>query len=932
MRKNPFARLYKISIPSAIFISLPVFALIVWIIFSSFLDFKRYMSRVDEINPYAAIPLTTDTMHLYIKNRLKRIFIRSTAPDMPRNDNLPVFQIAIAPECLSELNSNLPKSGKNNYYKAYIKYKNRSYSVKLRYVGDNNWHWLYPKKSFKIKTKRTKLIKGQRRINIKIPRWLWLLNEPVSSDLARECGLVAPRVFPVKLVLNNVYMGLYFFQDPIDESVLRRYKLMPGSVYSGDFAEKDPMTGVSTLWKDSRKWEKDASRSSDQKDYRNDIQSLIFAVNNMDLKIFYKYCKDHIDNKSYAKYISLDNIIGCQHHDFAHNHKIYFDPYKGKFVPIYWDVGELGIASPKFDIIGNPLFNKWRLIPEFDLLRKRTLYKLMNNGNLNSKNIIKHINKYDKLVRPALKADMFRVYVNRRRSYTLHFPASSPSEPFFMSEYDKMVVDFKDQVNKRYKSVENYLKREELLYKVEDKNRIKVLKILSKGNVGSIIKKIKVNCSARHIQIYRDINRNSILDKNDLLLSRITPKHGEGIFELNEKILPGYKKIRRPNKGVLLAGRFELGLSPLEYIFLIKADGEIQNNIQIVSINSVTEKNSECIKFLYDSSVTKSTMSLHPWDLSSNPLKKNVYLGPGKVILKNSIIYPENVTLHILPGTEIFMGKNSSIFCYGKVIAKGLEEKPIIFRALNKLDPWGSFVLQGKKTSNSVFEYCRWENGSIPEKKLIDYTSMVSIHDTSNIRMSYCYFGENHIGDDSLHFAYASGVVDHCVFYNARSDAFDIDISKVDVKFCYFMNSGNDALDFMTSTNCNVKFNYFFITGDKGVSVGEKSSVKVENNIFENCNIGIEIKDQSCVDFETNFIKNSKIAINLKKKNWRYEGGGILNANIIYTYECKKQVIFDKYSKANYKNIRNRKPASNYNKKIFSVIELEKLKRIKDAI
>ncbi len=179
MRKNPFVRLYKISIPSAIFISLPVFILIIWIIFSSFLDFKRYMARIDKINPNAAIPLTTDTMHLYIRNRLKRIFIRTTVPDMPKNDNVPVFQIAIAPESLSELNSNLPKSGKTTYYTAYIKYKNISYRVNLRYVGDNNWHWLYPKKSFKIKTRRTKFIEGQRRINIKIPRWLLLLNEPV---------------------------------------------------------------------------------------------------------------------------------------------------------------------------------------------------------------------------------------------------------------------------------------------------------------------------------------------------------------------------------------------------------------------------------------------------------------------------------------------------------------------------------------------------------------------------------------------------------------------------------------------------------------------------------------------------------------------------------------------------------------------------------
>ena len=210
-------------------------------------------------------------------------------------------------------------------------------------------------------------------------------------------------------------------------------------------------------------WEKDASRNFEQEGYRRDIVRLIQSVNRMNLKEFYNFCINTHDNEYYSRYVSLDNAIGCQHHDFAHNHKIYFDPYRGKYFPIYWDAGELSVSNKKLDIIGNPFLNKWKLIPEFDLLRQKTLYRLINDGVLNSENIINLIDKYDKLVRPALKADIFRMFVNRKRTSILKFPPSSPSEPFFMSEYDRMVLDFKLQIKQRIEMIKRYLSKNYML-------------------------------------------------------------------------------------------------------------------------------------------------------------------------------------------------------------------------------------------------------------------------------------------------------------------------------------------------------------------------------------------------------------------------------------------------------------------------------------
>ena len=38
-------------------------------------------------------------------------------------------------------------------------------------------------------------------------------------------------------------------------------------------------------------------------------------------------------------FVALDRALGGRHHDYCHNQKLYFDPYKGRWEPIEWDFG-----------------------------------------------------------------------------------------------------------------------------------------------------------------------------------------------------------------------------------------------------------------------------------------------------------------------------------------------------------------------------------------------------------------------------------------------------------------------------------------------------------------------------------------------------------------------------------------------------------------
>ena len=80
--------------------------------------------------------------------------------------------------------------------------------------------------------------------------------------------------------------------------------------------------------------------------------------------------------------------------------------------------------------------------------------------------------------------------------------------------------------------------------------------------------------------------------------------------------------------------------------------------------------------------------------------------------------------------------------------------------------------------------------------------------------------------------------INDTIFRNSYSDAIDIDFSNGIIKNTNIYNSGNDAFDFSGS---KVKLNNIFgeNIGDKFISVGESSSVYIEDLYVKNVNIGI---------------------------------------------------------------------------------------------
>ena len=167
------------------------------------------------------------------------------------------------------------------------------------------------------------------------------------------------------------------------------------------------------------------------------------------------------------------------------------------------------------------------------------------------------------------------------------------------------------------------------------------------------------------------------------------------------------------------------------------------------------------------------------------------------------------------------------------------------------------------------------KGGSGDEVNQIRYTSMFSLHKTSDIAIKNIKMKNNSKYDDMLHIVYCNNItIDGVILKNAYSDAIDVDMSKeIIIKNATILNSGNDSIDLM-ETEALIETSYLFNSGDKGISVGENSNVVIHNSIFRRNKIGVASKDGSKAYILYSDLKNNKMHLSAYAKNWQYGDGG----------------------------------------------------------
>jgi len=165
------------------------------------------------------------------------------------------------------------------------------------------------------------------------------------------------------------------------------------------------------------------------------------------------------------------------------------------------------------------------------------------------------------------------------------------------------------------------------------------------------------------------------------------------------------------------------------------------------------------------------------------------------------------------------------------------------------------------------------------------FTGCLNFYDTTFNNTDI--FVDNGMCEDSLNIVMSRGKLNKITVNNAIADAIDLDYSNLDLQEVRVNKAGNDCLDVSGGSYrvANIDGNKCF---DKFMSVGEKSTMSVQNVYAKNALIGISAKDFSEVTVKNGRFEDVETCFEAFQKKEEF-GGGKLN---IQNFECIGEVNF----------------------------------------
>ena len=892
-------RLLRIRLRSALLLSAPALMLCVWYTAAALATHYRQQAVVNEREP-----LTLELFQLHLHDRLAQDWRRLPMADALGKSPLPTYGLVLGNDQLDQLNRSLPPGeGPDCYVEAHLTHDNEVYPVKVRYRGRKPWHWDHPQKSWKVRVRGGHLFEGRATFNfINTPEPM-PFDEHLILGIARDAGLLAPDYYPFRFFLNNAYFGVYFFETQPDEGLLRHSRRMPGSIYSGNSAPIDPTTKVSSLFASTKSWRKVAAHNPHQFDDFSELEALLAAINDPSYEQFAEFAERHLDLEKFALFDALDVVFGTNEHDFGKNHKLYFDPYRGRFEPIAWGYRG-GQNKPELNRTEHPLLLRLKQLPEYTTLRNRQVVQLLRGA-----------------ASPGAV---------RRRAETLleELRADQERDPYWdayeqlpaLSKYYRQLVRPMNRYRQRV-AVEarlgQHAERHRYLRSVLEAEEVDVqspadqtgsgelaLDLLVGGVAGYQFSEIELSglerCQPVSWDLFADTNLSDELEVGeDRLLVRAEASAQSARFNLTA--YPGVRLIPRPLHPT--RGNVNTTPSPQRYRLFVNTGGCQPQSATIYGTNLVTDEpvtldldlDEPLATAPVERIICPTRFSATPGQTSPHsfcrkkPRPTTITLGPGTVDVPTTRRFGPDETVVVRPGTTFRMGDRASLYFHGRLQAVGRLDAPIRFLPARRR--WGGIVLQGQGTAGSVLAHVEVRRGTRPPPDLAQYPGMVNIHDTRSIEIRAASFGENTKSDDAVHGAYVTDISIHDVrFWHTAQDALDLEFSSGTVEDLTVVDAGDDGVDLM-GADVVVRGARLIDCLGNAISAGEQSEVTVEQTLTAGGTRGVLIKNASSVSLAQVLLAHHDVGVRIEPRSVWYAGKNHLRGDALYAVDCTEPVM-----------------------------------------
>ncbi len=263
------------------------------------------------------------------------------------------------------------------------------------------------------------------------------------------------------------------------------------------------------------------------------------------------------------------------------------------------------------------------------------------------------------------------------------------------------------------------------------------------------------------------------------------------------------------------------------------------------------------------------------------PIKRTengeITIQPGSYKIMQDFILPRGFKLVLVAGTTLLLGEDVVVVGFNGLDVKGSANNPVTISAENPLKPFGSVGILGQKNTGSDINYLHLSHGSERWLDGVFFSGGLSIHYNKNVYVNNSTITFNH-ADDGMNIKYAKHVIiENSDFINNFADQIDLDYCSGTITGSRFLNTtenddNGDGLD-VSGSSILVQDSNFIGFGDKGISIGEASTLLArENRLIDNLN-GIAVKDLSQLFFlQSTFEGNGTDIIAYQKKE--IFGGG----------------------------------------------------------
>jgi len=288
-----------------------------------------------------------------------------------------------------------------------------------------------------------------------------------------------------------------------------------------------------------------------------------------------------------------------------------------------------------------------------------------------------------------------------------------------------------------------------------------------------------------------------------------------------------------------------------------------------------------------------------------------------------NLVISSGVVLTISENVEIRMPEAGNIIVEGQIIINGTEESPVQIIPHSSIgdNRWGALCFNND-TDTSTISHLRLTGASTGADPMVHHGAISSMNshvvldhiEIENVEFPIYTEGGSVILKNSsiacdficdfINVKGGDALIENCIFYGSDAqdtDAIDLDNVTSGIirnnRIYDFTGYNSDGIDIgENSEEILIESNLIYHSGDKGISVGQGSSVVLDRNLIVGCNNGIAVKDNSAAYVINNTFFNNDTAISCYEKNQGAGGGTAEIVNTIFSGNLSSSIYTDELS------------------------------------